>query len=184
MPILSVDCSSLPFINLFSLNLTQIPIIQDRIQSKNCFLFKTDYNSHKRSWIGCASDLSPPATQRTSVDCVDLASNITPKNNFSLTQETRWRESSSLPAHSNTKKIMWCKHQFTGKCSASVKRPYQQPRVNGCLIWHPISAQVQGVCYSPLFRSTDYNFTHDCNSPLEMDFTKKTTLIIHHSNIC
>lgn len=42
-------------------------------------MFKTDYSSHKKSWVDCASELSPPDTQRTSADCVDLASNITPK---------------------------------------------------------------------------------------------------------
>lgn len=73
---------------------------------------------------------------------------------------------------------MRCKHQFTGKCSTSVKTSCQQLWVNRCLTWHSISVQFQGVCYSPLFRGTDITFSHDCTSSLEMDVTKKNN--IHH----
>lgn len=81
---------------------------------KKTFLLKIGYSSHKRRWSDCSSELSPPGFQRVSTEHADLASNIIPKTHFDFMKKTRPRESSSLPTHSNSKKVIWYQHQFTG----------------------------------------------------------------------
>lgn len=63
-----------------------------RTEFKTKITFVYEYSSHKRSWLDCTSELSPPGTQRTSADCADLAFNITP---FSLQCHSK----KQLPSH-------------------------------------------------------------------------------------